>query len=55
MSIDTQQAITGFIATEPRLTYTEDGTARFYARIGIEQSQQTQTEVSHSSTRPSTT
>jgi single-strand DNA-binding protein len=41
MSIDTQQAITGFIATEPRLTYTEDGTARFYARIGIEHSQQT--------------
>jgi single-stranded DNA-binding protein len=38
MTIDTQAAISGFIATEPRLTYTEDGVPRFYARIGIEHS-----------------
>ena len=38
MTIDTQAAICGFIATEPRLTYTEDGVPRFYARIGIEHS-----------------
>lgn len=38
MTIDTQAAISGFIATEPRLTYTEDGIPRFYARIGIEHS-----------------
>lgn len=38
MAIETQESISGFIATEPRLSYTEDGTARFYARIGIEHS-----------------
>ncbi len=38
MTIDTQAAISGFVATEPRLTYTEDGVPRFYARIGIEHS-----------------
>lgn len=36
MAIHTQQSISGFIATEPRLTYTENGTARFYARFGQE-------------------
>lgn len=40
MPIDTRQAVAGFIATEPRLTYSDDGTPRFYARIGIEHSQQ---------------
>lgn len=40
MAIDTQQAVVGFIATEPRLSYSEDGTARFYARIGIEHARQ---------------
>ncbi|TFD79242.1 single-stranded DNA-binding protein [Cryobacterium fucosi] len=40
MAIDTRQAIAGFIATEPRMTYSDDGTARFYARVGIEHSQQ---------------
>ncbi len=36
MPIHTQQSISGFIATEPRLTYTENGIARFYARFGQE-------------------
>lgn len=36
MAIETQPSIHGFIATEPKLTYTDDGTARMYARIGIE-------------------
>ncbi|WP_449283744.1 single-stranded DNA-binding protein [Leucobacter sp.] len=40
MAIDTQQAVSGFIATEPRLTYSDDGVPRFYARIGIEHSRQ---------------
>ena len=40
MAIDTQQAVAGFIATEPRLTYSDDGVPRFYARIGIEHSRQ---------------
>ncbi|WP_218681856.1 MULTISPECIES: single-stranded DNA-binding protein [Microbacterium] len=40
MSIDTQQSISGFIATQPRLTTTENGVPRFHARVGIEHSQQ---------------
>lgn len=40
MTIETQQSVSGFIATDPRLTYTEDGVARFYCRIGIEHSRQ---------------
>lgn len=36
MAIRTQQSLTGFIATEPQLTYTEKGEARFYARVGQE-------------------
>ncbi|MFV0461339.1 MAG: single-stranded DNA-binding protein [Actinomycetales bacterium] len=40
MSIETQQAVTGFIATDPRLTYTSEGVARLYCRIGIEHSRQ---------------
>lgn len=40
MSIDTQQSISGFIATQPRLTTTENGVARFHARVGIEHSRQ---------------
>lgn len=31
----TSEAINGFIADDPRLTYSQDGTPRFYARIGI--------------------
>lgn len=34
MAIHTQQSISGFIATEPQMTATEDGSARFYARFG---------------------
>lgn len=40
MTIDTQQAVSGFIATEPRLTYSDEGVPRLYARIGIEHSRQ---------------
>ena len=36
MAIRTQQSLTGFIATDPQLTYTEKGEARFYARVGQE-------------------
>jgi single-stranded DNA-binding protein len=36
MAIRTQQSISGFIATEPQLTHTDNGDARFYARIGQE-------------------
>ncbi len=35
MSIQTQQSLTGFIATEPQLTETSKGQARFYARVGV--------------------
>lgn len=40
MAIETQEAITGFIATEPRLSYTDQGVPRLYCRIGIEHSRQ---------------
>lgn len=40
MSIDTQQSISGFIATQPRLTFGESGVSRFHARVGIEHSRQ---------------
>jgi len=33
-NIHTQQSISGFIASEPQRTVTENGDARFYARIG---------------------
>jgi len=36
MDIHTQQSISGFIASDPQLTYTERGDARFYAKIGQE-------------------
>jgi single-strand DNA-binding protein len=34
MALHTQQSISGFIASEPQRTVTENGDARFYARIG---------------------
>lgn len=40
MTIDTQQSISGFIATQPRLSVGENGVARFHARIGIEHARQ---------------
>ena len=40
MSIETESAVAGFVATNPTLTYTEDGVARLYARIGMEHSRQ---------------
>lgn len=36
MTIPTQMNLQGFIATAPQLTFTGNGTARFYARIGVE-------------------
>ena len=35
MAIKTSQSINGFIATDPKITFNDDGQARFYARIGI--------------------
>ena len=37
MSVRTQQSLTGYIASDPKLTTTSHGAARFYARIGQEQ------------------
>ncbi len=36
MAIHTQESFTGFIASEPQLTHTGTGEARFYARVGQE-------------------
>lgn len=36
MAIRTQQSISGFIASDPQLTQTSKGDARFYARMGQE-------------------
>ncbi len=36
MAIRTQQSLTGFLASEPQLTFTTNGDARFYAKIGQE-------------------
>ncbi len=36
MAIRTQESLSGFIATDPQLTSTERGEARFYARFGQE-------------------
>lgn len=36
MAIRTQESLSGFIATDPQLTYTDRGEARFYARFGQE-------------------
>lgn len=41
MAIKTSQAITGFISDDPRLSYTQDGQARFYARVGIKHFERT--------------
>lgn len=35
-SIQTQQSVAGFVASDPQLTYTERGDARLYFKIGIE-------------------
>lgn len=35
MAIKTSQSINGFIATDPKITFSDDGQARFYTRIGI--------------------
>jgi len=36
MTIHTQESVSGFIASDPQLSYTERGDARFYAKIGQE-------------------
>ena len=36
MAIRTRQSVTGFIASDPQLTFTTQGDARFYARVGQE-------------------
>ncbi|MTV26449.1 single-stranded DNA-binding protein [Nitriliruptoraceae bacterium ZYF776] len=36
MAIRTRQSLTGFIASEPQLTFTTQGAARLYAKIGQE-------------------
>lgn len=37
MDLRTQDSLSGFIASEPQLSYTSRGDARFYARVGQEQ------------------
>lgn len=36
MALHTQESVSGFIASDPQLTYTGRGDARFYAKIGQE-------------------
>lgn len=36
MTIPTQMSLSGFIASNPQLTFTSNGVSRFYARIGVE-------------------
>ncbi|MEZ4588678.1 MAG: single-stranded DNA-binding protein [Gemmatimonadales bacterium] len=36
MAIHTQESLSGFIASDPQLTYTAKGDARLYARVGKE-------------------
>jgi len=35
VALKTSQSINGFIASDPKITFNDDGQARFYARIGI--------------------
>jgi single-stranded DNA-binding protein len=39
MAITTRESVSGFIASEPQLSFTQNGDARFYARIGQEHAQ----------------
>lgn len=39
MTIKTNQSMSGFIASEPQLSFTSKGDARFYARVGQEHAQ----------------
>ena len=36
MALHTQESLSGFIASDPQLTYTERGDARLYMKVGIE-------------------
>ena len=40
MTIPTQMSLHGFIATDPDLHFSENGVARFSARVGVRQSRQ---------------
>ena len=35
MALKTSQAVNGFIASDPKITFNDEGQARLYARIGI--------------------
>ena len=39
MPVRTQQSLSGYIASDPQLSFTSQGDARFYARVGQEQFQ----------------
>lgn len=36
MTIHTQESVSGFVASEPQLSFTEKGDARLYMKIGLE-------------------
>lgn len=36
MAIHTQQSLSGFVASQPQLTYTENGDARLFVKVGKE-------------------
>ena len=36
MAIRTHQSISGFVASDPQLSYTDRGAARLYMKVGIE-------------------
>lgn len=42
MAIQTQQSFSGFVASEPQLTYTEKGDARLFVKVGKEHFRQEQ-------------
>lgn len=42
MAMQTQQSFSGFIASEPQLTYTEKGDARLFVKVGKEHYRQEQ-------------
>lgn len=42
MAIHTQQSFSGFVASQPQLTYTENGDARLFVKVGKEHYRQEQ-------------
>ena len=55
MTIPTQMSLLGFIATDPDLHFSEDGVARFSARVGVRQFRRTPTARPPNSSRRFTT